>query len=57
MNMQNLGQTAHPQVVLNGVSFNAEPGQRPVLVDGCDTIVKLFQLRCQARLGYYLPAC
>jgi long-chain acyl-CoA synthetase len=48
MNMQNLGQTAHPQVVLNGVSFNAEPGQRPVLVDGCDTIVKLFQLRCQA---------
>ncbi len=48
MNMQNLGQTTHPQVVLNGVSFNAEPGQRPVVVDGCDTIVKLFQLRCEA---------
>uniref|UniRef100_UPI00406CC1AD AMP-dependent synthetase/ligase n=1 Tax=Phaeobacter sp. PT47_59 TaxID=3029979 RepID=UPI00406CC1AD len=49
MNMQNLGQTTHPQVVINGVSFNAEPGQRPVVVDGCDTITKLFQQRCEAQ--------
>ncbi|MDE4134940.1 long-chain fatty acid--CoA ligase [Phaeobacter sp. QD34_3] len=47
--MQNLGQTTHPQVVINGVSFNAEPGQRPVVVDGCDTITKLFQQRCEAQ--------
>ena len=48
MNMQNLGQTAHPQVVINGVSFNADPGQRPVVVDGCNTITQLFQQRCAA---------
>ena len=48
MNMQNLGQTAHPQVLINGVSFNADPGQRPVMVDGCTTITQLFQQRCAA---------
>ena len=36
-----------PQVELNGVSYNATPGQRPILVDGCDTIPKLFSVRCQ----------
>ena len=36
----------HPQVTLNGVSYNATPGLRPVRVDGCDTIVKLFAARC-----------
>ena len=40
----------HPQVTLNGVSYNAIPGLRPVRVDGCDTIVKLFAARC-AELG------
>ncbi len=34
------------QITLNGVSFNPTPGQRPVLVDGNDTIVKLFAARC-----------
>ncbi|TLP69441.1 long-chain fatty acid--CoA ligase [Parasedimentitalea maritima] len=36
----------HPQVTLNGVSYNATPGVRPVRVDGCDTIAKLFARRC-----------
>jgi len=36
----------HPQIRLNGVSYNATPGLRPVRVDGCDTIVKLFAARC-----------
>jgi long-chain acyl-CoA synthetase len=39
-----------PQTLINGVSFNATPGQRPVLVDGTDTIVGLFAHRC-ADLG------
>lgn len=41
MNMQ-----ARDTVTLHGVTFNAEPGQRPVLVDGADTISKLFMKRC-----------
>lgn len=47
MNMQSV---EHPQVTLNGVSYNETPGLRPMRVDGCDTIVKLFALRC-ASLG------
>jgi len=43
MNMQTV---EHPQIRLNGVSYNATPGLRPVRVDGCDTIVKLFAARC-----------
>ncbi|WP_209596222.1 long-chain fatty acid--CoA ligase [Ruegeria sp. HKCCSP351] len=39
-----------PQVVINGVQFNATAGQRPVRVDGCITIAELFQSRC-AELG------
>ncbi|MFW8595402.1 AMP-dependent synthetase/ligase [Cribrihabitans neustonicus] len=39
-------QPVHPQVTLNGVSYNATPGQRPVTVDGCDTLAKLFARRC-----------
>ena len=35
-------------VTINGVAVNADPTQRPVLVDAQDTIVKLFQTRCQA---------
>ncbi|MEY8841346.1 AMP-binding protein, partial [Cribrihabitans sp. XS_ASV171] len=36
------------QTTINGVSFNATPGQRPVYVDGCTTIAQLFRHRCQA---------
>ncbi len=39
-----------PQITLNGVRFNATPGQRPLRVDGCLTICELFQSRC-AELG------
>ncbi|MFW8635576.1 AMP-dependent synthetase/ligase [Cribrihabitans pelagius] len=39
-------QPVHPQVTLNGVAYNATPGQRPVTVDGCDTLAKLFARRC-----------
>ncbi len=46
MNMQIAQQTGAAQIEINGVSYNAELGQRPILVDGCDTIPKLFQLRC-----------
>ncbi len=42
--------TLPAQTEINGVSFNANPGQRPVFVDGSDTIVSLFQKRC-ADLG------
>ncbi|SLN39692.1 Long-chain-fatty-acid--CoA ligase FadD15 [Falsiruegeria litorea R37] len=42
--------TLPAQTVINGVSFNATPGQRPVMVDGTQTIVSLFQKRC-AELG------
>ncbi|MEP1327020.1 long-chain fatty acid--CoA ligase [Pseudophaeobacter sp.] len=48
MNMHVAKQTGPAQIEINGVAFNAEPGQRPVLVDGCDTIPKLFQTRCMA---------
>lgn len=46
MNMHVVKQTGPAQIEINGVSYNAEPGQRPILVDGCDTIAKLFQTRC-----------
>jgi len=46
MNMHN----TQDQIDINGVSYNALPGQRPVKVDGSDTIVKLFKSRC-ADLG------
>lgn len=32
---------------INGVTFNAAPGHRPVQVDGCHTIVSLFKHRCK----------
>ncbi|WP_300066034.1 long-chain fatty acid--CoA ligase [uncultured Ruegeria sp.] len=38
------------QIKINGVQFNATPGQRPLRVDGCVTICQLFQSRC-AELG------
>lgn len=37
--------------VVKGVAINAEPGTRPVLVDGCDTISRLFAARCAAEPG------
>lgn len=43
-------ETPIAQTVINGVSFNTEAGQRPVTVDGHDTIPKLFAARC-AELG------
>ncbi len=42
MNMQTPVKTA----VINGVTFNAEAGQRPLQVDGCTTIPGLFKKRC-----------
>ncbi|WP_170786721.1 AMP-dependent synthetase/ligase [Ruegeria lacuscaerulensis] len=42
--------TLPPQTKINGIQFNATPGQRPVLVDECMTICGLFQKRC-ADLG------
>ncbi|SDW42911.1 long-chain acyl-CoA synthetase [Ruegeria halocynthiae] len=39
-----------PQITIDGVQFNATPGQRPLRVDGCVTICELFQKRC-AELG------
>lgn len=41
---------ATDQIEVNGVLVNAVPGTRPALVDGCDTVVKLFAKRC-AELG------
>jgi len=38
------------QIEVNGVMVNAVPGTRPALVDGCDTVVKLFARRC-AEMG------
>jgi len=38
------------QIEVNGVKVNAVPGTRPALVDGCDTVVKLFARRC-AEMG------
>jgi long-chain acyl-CoA synthetase len=43
MNIQN-------QIEINGMRVNAVPGQRPVAIDGHDTVVKLFAARC-AELG------
>ncbi len=34
------------QTMINGVQFNATPGQRPLRVDGCITLGELFQKRC-----------
>jgi len=38
------------EITLHGMKVNAHPGQRPVHVDHCDTVVKLFAARC-AELG------
>jgi long-chain acyl-CoA synthetase len=35
-----------PQITVNGVSLNATPGQRPLVIDGCATLPALFQARC-----------
>jgi len=35
-----------PQINVNGVSINADLGTGPYVVDGCDTITKLFRQRC-----------
>ncbi|MDA5557620.1 AMP-dependent synthetase/ligase [Shimia sp. MMG029] len=45
----NIHNTSRPpeQVEINGVIVSAIPGQRPALVDGCDTMVSLFQKRCE----------
>lgn len=42
--------TTAEQITVNGVRVSADPGQRPSLVDDCDTIVRLFAKRC-ADLG------
>ncbi len=34
------------QIEINGVIVTADPSQRPALVDGCDTVPKLFAKRC-----------
>ncbi|MFC6689010.1 AMP-dependent synthetase/ligase [Jhaorihella thermophila] len=47
MNAQT-GNAPAETVLINGVRFNAVPGHRPVTVDGADTIVGLFKLRCAA---------
>ncbi|MCL6282199.1 long-chain fatty acid--CoA ligase [Ruegeria sp. 2012CJ41-6] len=39
-----------PRIDINGISLNADPGQRPLQVDSCTTIVSLFASRC-AGLG------
>ncbi len=39
------------QTTINGVRFNAEAGQRPVHVDGCTTIPRLFRHRCETLKG------
>lgn len=44
------GAPSPPQVMLRGHSMNADLGQRPLLIDGADTVVKLFARRC-AMLG------
>ena len=38
------------QIEINGVIVTADPSQRPALVDGCDTVPKLFAKRC-AQMG------
>jgi long-chain acyl-CoA synthetase len=42
--------TGMDQIVINGMRVNAAPGQRPVHVDGHETIVALFAARC-AEMG------
>ncbi len=37
---------AQPQTVVNGVSINADLSRGPYLIDGCDTLPKLFLKRC-----------
>ncbi|WP_425043691.1 AMP-dependent synthetase/ligase [Primorskyibacter sp. S87] len=44
-------QTPLKSVVINGVTYNADAGQRPVQVDGCVTIPQLFKQRC-AEMGW-----
>lgn len=39
---------APEKTIINGVEFNATPGQRPVEVDGARTIPELFRIRCAA---------
>ncbi|MCC6008386.1 MAG: long-chain fatty acid--CoA ligase [Rhodobacteraceae bacterium] len=39
--------TTPEQTVVRGVTVNAIPGQRPVLIDGCDTIPALFRDRAR----------
>jgi long-chain acyl-CoA synthetase len=36
---------------VKGIAINAEPGTRPVLVDGCDTLPALLRARCKADPG------
>ncbi len=36
-----------PQIVVNGVSVNADLARGPYLIDGCDTLPKLFLARCR----------
>lgn len=38
------------QIMVNGIAVNAQPGQRPLRVDGASTCVELFASRC-AELG------
>jgi long-chain acyl-CoA synthetase len=40
--------TIPAMATVKGIAINAEPGTRPVLVDGCDTLVALFRARCKA---------
>lgn len=37
---------AQPTIEIDGVTYNATPGQRPLTVDGCTTIPELFAHRC-----------
>lgn len=42
--------TEPAQMTIRGISINADLAQRPFLIDGADTLVKLFEKRC-ARFG------
>jgi len=42
------GRPAPKQRTVNRISMNADMGERPMLLDGADTLVKLFQKRCAA---------
>ena len=51
MNVMDTKTTATPaQTVVRGISINADMTQAPFLLDGCDTLPKLFRIRC-AELG------